>query len=382
MTRDGSALRGGVGVLAVLALSALAACSSSGSGGTTPTTAGGTSASTSGGGGGVATASALVAKYTPQATSIQVTTPVAGSIPAGKTIDFLDCGTPACHQLYLTFTSAATLLKWTVKDINQGFTPETVHNAWSQVLANPPDGVVTTGQPTSAFASQMAQLNGVPVVDCCTTNTPTGNLKLVVNDAELATLVGKLQAAVIAKDSGGTGSVVSLSTPFFPVLGTAEDSLKKNLAAFCTSCSFDTLDLAATDLGSPTLPTKVVGYLRAHPSVTYVVAGFDDEFIGLPAALSAAGLSGKVKLIGADPSPTELGYIKSGQEFASVSYATKAAMYLLADGLARIFTGSSPLVDHVVLPPQVLTKDNIQSTQEAPDVQGYEAQFKALWGLS
>jgi hypothetical protein len=110
-----------------------------------------------------------------------------------------------------------------------------------------------------------------------------------------------------------------------------------------------------------------------------VAAGFDDEFIGLPAALSAAGMSSSVQLIGSDPGVTELPYLKSGQEAASVTFPAGSTMFLLADALARTFVGASVAPDQIVLPRQLVTGSTLTSTTAAPDIDNYQSQFEALW---
>src|ERR1700760_4311582 len=46
----------------------------------------------------VAAAKALAAQFTTRPTSVGVTAPITGSVPAGKTIDLVQCGVPACQE--------------------------------------------------------------------------------------------------------------------------------------------------------------------------------------------------------------------------------------------------------------------------------------------
>ena len=46
-------------------------------------------------------------------------------------------------------------------------------------------------------------------------------------------------------------------------------------------------------------PDRIVSYLRSHPQVSYVVLSVSNALgAGLPAALRAAGLADKVKIVG------------------------------------------------------------------------------------
>jgi hypothetical protein len=376
-------------VRAVLAAAALAAvvagCSSSGtaasSGASSSSATASSSAASSGDASGVSAAQAVVNSHMSAPTTIGITTKVPGKIPTGKVIAFMDCGTPACHQLYEEFNVAATFLHWTAKDVNSGLTPESVTNAWDQLVTNPPSAVVTSSQPDSEFASQMATLasKNVPVVDCCTVNVPHANLKVVSDGLDAVKVQAQLQAAWVVANSKGKGSAVWLATPAFPVLAAAQTQFQDYLKQYCPSCGFSALTINAANIGTSSLPASIVGFLRAHPSTKYVAAGFDDEFIGLPAALSAAGMSSSVQLIGSDPGVTELPYLKSGQEAASVTFPAGSTMFLLADALARTFVGASVAPDQIVLPRQLVTGSTLTSTTAAPDIDNYQSQFEALW---
>jgi len=369
-------------LIAVVALAlAAAGCSSSSS--SSPSSSASTKAASTASAG-VAAAKAVVSDHLATPTSIGITTKVPGKIPAGKVIAFLDCGTPACHQLYEDFAVAATFLHWTAKDVNAGDTPGSVTNAWDQLVANPPSAVVTSSQPDTEFASQLASLaaKNVPVVDCCTANVAHANLKLVSDGLNAVSVQAQLQAAWVVANSDGKGSAVWLGTPAFPVLAAAQTQFQHYLKQYCPSCGFAGLPINVTQIGTSALPTAIVGFLRAHPSYKYVAAGFDDEFIGLPAALSAAGLSGSVKLIGSDPGATELPYIKSGQEAASVTFPAGSTMFLLADALARTFVGASVAPDDIVLPRQLVTGSTLPSVTVPPDIPNYQQQFEALWTTS
>ncbi len=248
-------------------------------------------------------------------------------------------------------------------------------------MSNPPDGIVTSSQPDTEFKSQMAELakKNIPVVDCCTANSAHDNLKVVSDGLNAVNVQAQLEAAWVVADSKGSGSAVWLATPAFPVLAAAQTQFQNYLKQYCASCGFSALTINVTQIGTSALPTAVVGFLRAHPATKYVAAGFDDEFIGLPAALSAAGLSGSVKLIGSDPGATELPYLKSGQESASVTFPAGSTMFLLADSLARSFVGASVAPDDIVLPRQLVTGSTLTSTTAPPDIPNYQQQFEALW---
>src|SRR5262245_11805365 len=106
-------IRSALVALATVALAATAAgCGSSGGGTNSNTTPAASAAATSSAATapGVTAAEQAVSSHLATPTSIGITTKVPGKIPAGKVIAFMDCGTPACHELYTQFAVAAKFL--------------------------------------------------------------------------------------------------------------------------------------------------------------------------------------------------------------------------------------------------------------------------------
>jgi len=359
----------------ILSLAVLTACGSTSDSGSGPT---GTTSKAE-----LDAAKKFVAEKSAPPTDLGISTPVSKPVPAGKRIAILNCGSPACGEQVKAFKAAAEVLDWSVTEINQGQTADTVHNAWQQILRNVPDGVVSMIQPVSAFKSALETLSerGVPIVDCCSLNDPQGALKYSAGGLEDAAGVGEMMAAKMMVDSDGTGMSVFLSTPAFPVLAETERAYLAYVKEHCKGCGTDTLELAATDIAEGSIATKVVSYLRTHQDVKYVIGGFDDEFLGMPAALRQANLKG-VKLIGQNPTATTIPYIKDGTELASISYPSAEYQWLLADVLARLFVGDDIGVDKILLPRRIIDATAVEDVDEAPQIPDYEEKFAALWGKS
>ena len=102
-----------------------------------------------------------------------------------------------------------------------------------------------------------------------------------------------------------------------------------------------------------------------------------------PAALKTAGLTGKHIVVNVGDAQNYQ-YIQSGLTDGAMALNSHEAAWLQVDALARHFTGQSMDVDQqAVLPNMLVTKDNLPSADgDFPIVEGYQAQFKALWGLS
>ncbi len=100
-------------------------------------------------------------------TSVGIKTPVGKPIPKGKTIDFIQCGVPACKTEGELFESAAGELGWTIKSINAGTTPEEIKAAYDQAIKDEPDAVLGSGYPRSLFEPEIAELKAknIPVIE-------------------------------------------------------------------------------------------------------------------------------------------------------------------------------------------------------------------------
>jgi ribose transport system substrate-binding protein len=95
-----------------------------------------------------------------------------------------------------------------------------------------------------------------------------------------------------------------------------------------------------TALGSKA-PGRIVAYLRSHPAINRVALGYDGLGLGLPAALKATGLADKVQVIGEAPTATNLSYVQSGQQAATVGLGYYEIWANLVDAATRYMTGQS-----------------------------------------
>ena len=143
----------------------------------------------------------------------------------------------------------------------------------------------------------------------------------------------------------------------------------------------DTIDIPLTALGKDA-PDRIVSYLRSHPKVGYVVLSVSDALgTGLPAALQAAGLGGKVKILGQGASTQIYQYISGGQVKSVVPFDYYAVDYQMLDALARHFAGVP--VKQTPPPLWLVGKSELPNANALfPLVPDYRSQFLKLWGKS
>jgi ribose transport system substrate-binding protein len=367
-----------IAVLSVLVGVAAVAVTACGSSGTSSTA--NSSASSSGQ---LSTADKLAAQWAQRPTQIPVSQPVGKPIPAGKQIDFINCGVTACTSLYKNLSDAAKTLGWTVKQLNTQGTPESVQAAWKQAVNDKPDAVVASGFPRAVFSQQLKQLQQmkIPVIESSTDDVEGAGIDLILSQPNDLGPEGQILASWITKDSGAKAHTLYVDLPVYNILKPVRQYFERNYAKLCTGCKLDKIDIPITAIGKD-VPDRVVSYLRAHPDINYVAYSLGALNVGVPAALRQAGLANKVKLIVNVGDAENYQYIASGQTHAAMAFSNVDQTWVWADALARLFTGQSIDVDRKAqLPYMLITKDNLISTgSEFPLVKDYQEQWKKLWG--
>jgi ribose transport system substrate-binding protein len=375
-----SRLHRAAGLAAATAIVALVAtgCGSSGSSSDSSTSATSSASSTSSG---VAAAQKVVAEAMKQPSAITVTKPVGKAIPSGKKIAFISCGVSVCQMQSKIVTDAAKRLGWTTSTINTDGTPTSVQSAYDTALRQGADAIVTTAALRASIASKLPALKakGVVVSNCCSTDPLETPFIYNTSTPPQAAVGGKVLAAAVIADSKGKANTLYVNIPAFTILSSLGSAFQAAYKGYCPDCGYASIDVSLPQLAHA--PNLIVSYLRSHPSVNYVALSVANQLDnGLPAALSAAGLSKKVKIVGQGGGPTDFQYVASGQELALVPFDYYSVDYQMVDALARHFAGVP--VELTAPPMWLVTKENLPSNHTSlfPNVPEYESQFLKLWG--
>ncbi|HST40015.1 MAG TPA: substrate-binding domain-containing protein [Conexibacter sp.] len=352
--------------------------------------------STTGGDGGAATAAAdstlpaevtdAVREFTTRPTSIGIDAPIEREIPAGKEIYYIQCGSPVCATNGEYLKAAAEAVGWTIRPVNAGVTPESVKAAWAQAVRAKPDGVVASGFPRTMMNPELEELEAarVPAVDISVTDPPGTGISAVFAGTPDYVAAGERLAKYALVEAGGKDiNAMIVGVAAYPTVQLIGRSFGETLERYCDSCSVDELDVPATSIGND-LPTRISTYLQGHPDVNWVVNGFADMSVGVPAALQSAGVGEDVKFVGINNNPTTAGYLKAGQSMvAEHIYGYPELMWRSIDFLIRSVNGESTDPSTAqTYPHWVVTKDTIPSTtDEFPTVVDYREQYERLWGV-
>lgn len=358
------------GVVTIAAIAAGCGSSSSSSG----------AGSAGSGNANIAAAQQVVAQAMQRPSTITVTQPVGKSVPTGKKLVYISCGVSVCQLQGQIVAHAANALGWTTSTVTTDGTPTSVQAAYDTALRQGANAIVTTAALRAEIASKLPLLEAKNVVvsDCCSTDPVAAPFIYNTSTPAQAAIGGKYLAAEVVANSKGKANTLYVNIPAFTILSSLASTFKQAYSQYCPTCGYSSIDVGLPQLA--TAPNLIVSYLRSHPSVNYVALSVANELdAGLPAALSAAGLS-NVKIVGQGGGPTDFQYLASGQELALVPFDYYTVDYQMVDALARHFAG----VPVRLTPPPLwlVTNANLPGSHANlfPDVTSYQSQFLKLWG--
>jgi ribose transport system substrate-binding protein len=330
----------------------------------------------------VSQAQQMVAQAVQRPSSISVTKPIGQPVPKGKKIVFISCGVVQCELQGKIVAQTVAPLGWTSSTIATDGSPTQIQAAYETALRQGADAIVTTAASRAEIQAQIPQLEAKHIVISDASSTDPVAPPFIYNTSTTAQngRIGKYLAAEIVANSNGKANTLYVNLPAYTILGALGTSFEHVYKQLCSSCGYASIDVPLTQI--PNAASVIVSYLRSHPSVNHVALSVADALdTGLPAALSAAGLS-DVKIVGEGGGPTDFAYLANGQELALVPFDYYASDSQMIDALARHFAGVP--VQMTALPLWMITKSNLPSnyTQLFPNVLNYKSQFLKLWSKS
>lgn len=375
-------VRGGLAALAAACLTLTAAC---GSGGTN--TSGGGNVSDSDKQAAVAKAEAFIKPYLTPPTTIPLTEPLKQAPAPGKTIVFLQCELAQCKGIGLGVEQAAQVVGWKFQSIPYESTnPSTLARAMDQALSYHPVGVAFTSPPYAIWSQKVAEYKaaGVPLIPSFTGDVPIDDT-IIANPAstQYAELNGQILANWVVADSGASANVLSVSVNDFPYLAGTTKGFDDTISTDCPGCKLTKLNVGIPDVGTGNINSIIVSALRRDPSINYVVPVDAAFAAALPAALDAAGLSGKVKVAGCCGDTTTEAGLSTGKFDAITGVNGFYAGFASVDAAIRDSEGLPVPENEGILPVGLLVKGT--SVQPADSFQyptDFVDQLKKLWKLS
>ena len=335
---------------------------------------------------GLAMAKAIVAEYTKTPTTIGPLTPLTTLPPTGKTIITIANGTDSALTLNRAIAEAGAVLGWTVIDDQTAKSAEGNLAALTQAIARKPDGITISGIEPDTIRTLLEKADeaGIAIMAASTLGQPYAALKdtHIAGPATLD-LWGKMIAAYAVVETQGAANVQMFTLPMYPVLMRYDASFLASLEAMCPACNAEQVPQQLADIGSRT-PQNVANTLKANPLTNFVSSDFGDMFIGVPAALTTAGVEGQAAIGGLSGTKANIQNLKNGTENAWTAPPYPIEGWSLVDSFARYWTGVP--FSTVPVPSQIMTQENVDSLVTDADgnyigVADYKQQFMDLWGV-
>ena len=235
-----------------------------------------------------------------------------------------------------------------------------------------------------AVAKQIekAEQQGVAFVTCCSIETEgDGILRNVAGKENSAKIGENLAAQIVADIERQVEHAVRQHLGLPDPAGARRPDREPPTTSSAPTAGTRRSTSRSTSLGKDA-PDRIVSYLRSHPQVNYVVLSVSNALgAGLPAALKAAGLADKVKLVGQSGDTLTFQDMAAGNIESVVPFDYYAVDYLMLDALARHFAGVP--VEQSQPPTWIVTPDNMpaEATEGLfPVVESYRDEFKQIWG--
>lgn len=293
----------------------------------------------------------------------------------------VNCTIPSC--LPGATKAAAAALGWRVReftyDIAKG--PSDFLGAVRQAIASKPDVVLLgANYPEELYAKEVAAATeeGVKFVDVGG-NDEAPNYVACIQCPPAVEALGRAMADVALADAGKTTEVgIVVDKTIAPLVGMAK-GVTDELAANGEGSKGQLIELKLADPPGDNA-ARVVNFLQRNPDVEYLIYTTPNLLPGTHAALAAAGLGDRVKIIGSSPSGAgDIDLLKQGQLLAWVAGESGGGTFWwrAVDAAARSLQ-DAPIEPSVPVPAlRVVTQKNA-----APELVGppnFQEAFKQAW---
>lgn len=359
--------------LALSALMVLAACSS---GGTNAADSDVSVVADSAG------ARAAIEQYYSDPEAFPITEPLKTSV-VGKRIAYLDCGTPICAQGWTVTEDAAKPLGVEVERIDATMTADKVAAAFDTIIAKQFDGVINVALPNALAEAGLAKLAeaGIPVVGGGVVNGDPELFGAMLMANGHFRKMGEIMGRYVVAEFGENADVVAYVIPELELTQIIYEGFEAGLKEFCEECNVRTADIPVASIGS-TAPTIVTDDLLAHPETTVAAFMTAESAIGLPAAMTTAGIE-NIAVVGGAPTGEALRQIRDGEMLGGVAWDFVYHRWSTLDALARLITGQAldPALVADEIPARIITQNDVtdEMIQSGSWVAFPTSEFVSLW---
>jgi ribose transport system substrate-binding protein len=212
-------------------------------------------------------------------------------------------------------------------------------------ISNKVDAIVLTPYDSTAIGSAIAEANRAKIPVFTADIASTSKVGHVVAHIASDNVQGGMQAAkLICQAVGNTGTVAIIDEP---EVTSVQDRVKGFREGLKTNCPQVKI-VADVDAGGQrdNANADMSDILQSNPNVKGVFGINDDSALGALTAVRAAGLNGKIAIVGYDATPEARTAIKSGDMYGDAIQYPKKIGQLTIDTIHDYFGGQKvqPLV--------------------------------------
>jgi len=271
--------------------------------------------------------------------------------PEGLSMAFMDCGTPICGLFRQLTSGAAKAMGVEFTSVKGGATGEALNSAFDSILERKPDAVIAPAVDPVQWQRQLQAFKdqGIPVAVTGIVNESEYGLdeppNATVLGREHTERVGKLMADWVYAKYGEEANIQFSWVPELAFSAVARDAFGAEMKSLCPSCKVRNIKIGVATLGNRA-PQTIVSDLQANPDTNVLVASVSEQFNGLPAALRTAGVTvakpgepleagKKVAVVASGATPTNLQYLRDGQQTVDLAVDFPIVSWTLVDAAAR-----------------------------------------------
>lgn len=203
------------------------------------------------------------------------------------------------------------------------------------------DAIVLTPYDSQAIGSAIVEANDASIPVFTADIASTSNQGKVVTHVASDNVQGGFQAGkLICQAVGKTGTVAIVDEP---EVTSVQDRVKGFKAALAQLCPGVTVVADVDSGGTRTKANSDTGdILQAHKNLKGIFGINDDSALGALTAVKAAGLAGKVAIVGYDATPEARAAIASGAMYGDAIQFPKKIGASTIDVIAGYFGGKTP----------------------------------------
>ncbi len=378
--------------LAVFAAVLISACGGGGSSSSSSSSTDAAEESTEAGSGEAADGgAALAAAKKSAAETIEVPTEIEANQfgpvtpQKGALLYFIGCdqSIPGCVAQVHGFEEGAKAAGYETKVCDAKFEIANFQNCMNQAVQAKPAAIVNNARPQSDApeAYKKAHEAEIPVVGQFTAEKPepeTGNAGEVGYVCEHE---AEILAQQIVAQSNGEANVAIFADTVYQCNQQRAKGLE-NVLSECTGCTFSVEQFSAATAQTD-LPPLLQSTIQGNPDLDWMVAapGFAGSLAA--AAIREAGKSESISVGTFDGEEPELELLR-GKEIVKLDVLSGIYEngWCVVDLISRLLAGE-PVPGNIENPTQLaLTQENVPAEGSFEGAEGYEEQFKKLWGVS